>query len=168
MIRLAFVTDKRNMIGCRKAEDRQRRVEEWSDSLTPEIGKLFYGENSIVGSVTYSHNLETFTNLDPGEKELLVLTRDKNFNLNGNKKAKLIHNYMDVVEKYKDSEEILIVGGGKVVWELFLPYADEMIIACCDKALPGDIEFNSWLNEPMVEIKREQWDGGATIYYKRE
>jgi dihydrofolate reductase len=129
---------------------------------------LFYGENSIVGAVTYLHNLETFSNLDPDDKELLVLTRNENFDLHGNSKAVLVHDYMQVVDKYKNSVEVLIVGGGKEVWELFLPYADEMLVACCDKALPGDIEFSSWKDAPMVETKRELWNGGATIYYKRD
>jgi hypothetical protein len=167
MIRLAFVTDKNHMIGCTLEEDRLRRAEAWPEPLTPEIGKMFYGENTIVGSVTYAHNLETFSNLNPGDKELLVLTRDRNFDLHGNTKALLVHEHRQIVDRYRDSDEVLVVGGGKVMWELFLPYADEMAVACCDKALPGDIEFRSWKEEPMVELRRDLWEGGATIYYKR-
>ncbi|WCE31580.1 hypothetical protein [Vibrio sp. SCSIO 43137] len=49
--------------------------------------------------------------------------------LRGNTKATVVTDYMQVVNKYKDSEDVLIVGGGAVVWELFLPYADEIVIA---------------------------------------
>jgi dihydrofolate reductase len=166
MIRLAIVTDKNNMIGFAKKEDSLHRGNVCPKSISPEL-EMFYGENAIVGSRTYEHNIETFTKLDPGGKELLVLTRNKNFNLNVNKKAKLIHDNMEVVEKYKDSEDILVVGGGKVLWELFLPFADEMIVVCCNKTLPWDIEFSSWQNEPMVEVKRRLWKDGVTTYYKR-
>ncbi|BDD07240.1 dihydrofolate reductase [Aureibacter tunicatorum] len=164
MIRLAFVIDKNNKVGSTS----QVTAEEWPEPLVPEIEKMFFNQNAIVGSVTYAHNLEVFANLDPGDKELIVLTRNKNFDLHGNEKAILATDFMQVVEKYKDSDEVLVVGGGKVVWELFLPFADEMTVAIYDEELPWDIEFSSWKDAPMVEVRRDHYEGGVTVYYEKE
>ncbi|WED22981.1 dihydrofolate reductase [Vibrio sp. JC009] len=168
MIRLAFVADKNDTVGCTKPEDRALRASQWPKGLIAEVEKMFFGENAIVGSVTYDHNIELFSQLDPGEKELLVLTRNEDFDLRGNAKATVVTDYMQVVDKYKSSEEILIVGGGAVVWELFLPYADEIVIACTDKPLAGDIRFSSWRDVPMVEERRVSWEGGTTYYLSFE
>jgi len=166
MIRLAFVADKNDTVGCTTPEDRALRASQWPNALNAEVEKLFFGESAIVGSITYEHNIELFSQLDPGEKELFVLTRNENFDLRGNAKATVITDYMQVVNKYKDSGDVLIVGGGAVVWELFLPYADEIVIACTDEPLAGDIRFTSWRDLPMTEKHRELWQGGTTFYFQ--
>lgn len=168
MIRLAFVADNSDTVGCSTPDDRALRANQWPKALAAEVEKLFFGESAIVGSVTYDHNIELFSQLDPGEKELLVLTRNQDFDLQGNPKATVVTEYMQVVNKYKDSDEVLIVGGGAVIWELFLPYADEIVIACTKEPLAGDIKFSSWRNVPFVEKRRVPWEGGATFYFQRE
>ena len=167
MIRLVFVADHNDTVGCTLEEDRKLRASQWPKALSAEVEKIFFGESAIIGSITYDHNVELFSKMDPKDKELLVLTRNEKFDLRGNEKATVVTDYMQVVEKYKNTDDVLIVGGGAALWELFLPYADEITIACTDEPLAGDITFSAWRDVPMIEQQKDDWQGGSTIYLKR-
>ena len=162
MIRLVFMTDDSNMIGCKNPADDPKRVAAWPEGLPNELGRIFYGEHTVAGSATYGY----FKEYDPGEKSLYILSKDKNFDLEGNSKAQVVTDYQELVERYRDSEDILVVAGGKTTWELFLPYASEMVVAYADKIVPGDICFSSWRDLTVEEYNRVSWNGGNTFYYK--
>lgn len=165
MIRLIFMTDDSNMIGCRNPEDMEKRVAQWPQGkdFQDELGRIFYGKHIASGDVTYP---AFYANPIEG-MNIHVLSLDKNFDLRGNPNAELVNDFKVLVDKFSNSDEVLLVTGGKTIWELFLPYADEIVVAYTDKVLvPGDILFDSWRDVPKTEIDRVPWEGGATITYK--
>ena len=80
---------------------------------------------------------KTFLSL-PGPLEgrnVLVLSRDKNFNP---KTAQVANSIEDALDVAKD--KVFIAGGGSI-YRQFLPKADKMIITVIDKKVEGDTYF---------------------------
>ena len=165
MIRLVFMTDDSNMIGCKDPQDMQNRVAKWPQGkdFEAELGRLFYGEHIASGGVTYP---AFYANAVEG-MNINVLSLDEDFDLMGNENAKVVTDFKQLVDKFSGSDETLLVTGGKTTWELFLPYADEMVVVYTDNVLtPGDILFDSWRDVAKTEVDRVFWEGGSTITYK--
>lgn len=51
------------------------------------------------------------------------------------------NNYLELVDRYKDSEDILYVCGGASVYKLFMPYCDELLVSVIPGKYYGDVYF---------------------------
>lgn len=167
MIRLVFMTDDSNMIGSRSPEEMKERSKLWPQGkdFHDELGRIFYGKHIASGGVTYP----PFYGKEVEGMNIYVLSQNKGYDLLGNNNAELVTDFKELVDRFSKSEEVLLVTGGKTAWELFLPYADELVVAYTDNVItPGDILFDAWRDVAKTEIDRVPWEGGATITYKVE
>ena len=165
MIRLAFMTDDSLMIGYDNPEGNAHRFKIIPETLWPQLDKILEGDHYLCGSksiVFYRDN-----NYGEGKK-LYILSRDPHFTFEGKANTEVTTNYMDLVEKFKDSDEVLVVIGGKIIFELMLPYAKEVDIVYADTIVPGNVKFDAWKSADLSLVNSEKWDGGTTYYYKQE
>lgn len=164
MIRLVVATDETQMIGVRNPEDNPARMGTWPKGLTETFFPEYYQGAVVTGSSTY---FPFFHEAGSKDAPIYVLNYTEDFDLRGNQNAEVVTDFIKVVEKYKESDELLIVAGGKMTWELFLPYVDEIKVGYTKKPMvPGDIKFDAWLDVNKEEVSRVKWDGGETITYK--
>lgn len=95
-----------------------------------------------------------------------VLTRDPDF------KAKessviIVKDYLELIKKYKNSQDILFVIGGEQVYQLFLKHCDELIVSQLLNFYYGDTYFPEFLDQFETEriIPNK---GFNVIHYRRK
>ncbi|MCT4634534.1 MAG: dihydrofolate reductase [Firmicutes bacterium] len=162
MIKIVLVTDENNIIGHSNLGDYFERASQWSKDKVAEIDKIFAGDNMVVGRTT----LPLCSSYIPKYDDFYVLTQSPDKYSETNCDVTFTSDYMKLVEKYQDSKNTLIVGGGKATWEIFLPYAKEFIICLTYDESMGDIVFDDWTKLNTVLTKEEEWNGGKTQYYQ--
>lgn len=102
----------------------------------------------VMGHTTY----ETMPKpLLPGRK-VIVLSSNEHLGLND---AEVYNNYMDLVQKYKTSREELIIAGGAQIYNLFMSYADRIVLS----RIPNEEEGDLYFNDPDEEV----WKSKSTI-----
>ncbi|WP_024614227.1 dihydrofolate reductase [Clostridium sp. Ade.TY] len=105
--------------------------------------------------ITSGHKIlmgrKTFESL-PGilpNREHIILTRDKNFNLDSDK-VTVINNIEDAIKFYKNSdEEVFIIGGGEI-YKQFLKYANKLYLTKVNKDFDADTFF------PQINL--DEWE----------
>ncbi|MCH4891406.1 hypothetical protein EZV73_27800 [Acidaminobacter sp. JC074] len=162
MIRLVIMTDKNNIIGHSNLDDYFERASNWSKDRIAEIDRIFAGDSMVVGHTTLPLCLDSVKNY----KEFYVLSQKTDLYSKTNKNVTFINDYSQLVSDYKDSEELLVIGGGKSTWELFLPHAKELIVCIDDKDSSGDIVFGDWQSLNKVLVEEKIWSGGTTQHYQ--
>ncbi len=102
-----------------------------------------------------------------GHRIRYVLTRDTGYQPpQGFEDVIICNNYMELVDRYGDSDDELLVVGGKRVFDMFLPHADVLDVIETDELMPGDVVLEGW--EPEFELKsEEQWEGFRVLHYLR-
>ncbi|MBC6429322.1 MAG: dihydrofolate reductase [Cellvibrionales bacterium] len=160
MIKLVWVTDNNDIIGHSDLAHHDPAAATRPAGLDAEINRIFIADNIVVGKTT----LPLCTDYIPHYKSFYVLTRDKNFTVADHANLSVIHDPQELVTKYQDSKETLLVGGGKAIWELFLPHASELIIALIDSH-PGDLKFDAWRSVKKTKYNEVDWKNGKTHYY---
>ncbi len=113
-------------------------------------GNLLFEEyknaKNIVGGVWQTNMM-----LKHKHNNIYVLSRNKNLNLN-NDKLIIIDDYKKLVDKYKNSKETLVVVGGKIVFDLFTPYANEIFVMEPKFDLPGELIYDSYENKNIFKL----------------
>lgn len=71
------------------------------------------------------------------KRQNIILTRDKNWEADG---VNIIHKPEDLFSLPIDSEKVFIIGGAEV-YQLYLPYLDELIITHVKEDYEGDTFF---------------------------
>lgn len=165
MIKLAFMVDTAYVLGSSTEEGNKLRFKLIPEELPTQIKKITAGNHYAAGrksSAFYKNS-----RFKPGTI-LHIVSRNLSLNIKGSSNIKVVNDYMNLVQKYKDSKESLIVVGGKEIFMLFLPYASQINVAMTDKKLPGDIVFKEWKTFNLRLKKIEEWDGGITYYYTKK
>lgn len=88
---------------------------------------------------------KTFLNLPKKllDRKILVLTRNRDLVIE-DENVKIVHDINDIINKYKDSNEVLYICGGAKIYEEFFPYTDELIISLIEGDYVGDAYFPSF------------------------
>ncbi len=117
-------------------------------------------QNILFGKTTY----ETIPFLN--ERNIFVLSKERE--LQYKDKVTIINDYESIVKKFSNnlSEDIYICGG-VMIYELFLPYVDEMIISFIKGEYIGNKYFPKWNKELFKEYKKEEYKEFDVIYFKR-
>ncbi len=165
MIKLAFMVDTAYVLGSNTEEGNKLRLKLMSEALSPQMKKITAGDHYAAGRK--SSGFYKNDRFKPGTI-LHIVSRNLALNIKGSANIKIVNDYMELVQKYKDSKESLIVIGGKEIFMLFLPYASQINVAMTDKKLPGDIVFKEWKTFNLRLNKIEEWDGGITYYYTKK
>jgi dihydrofolate reductase (trimethoprim resistance protein) len=90
-------------------------------------------------------NLESIGRALP-ERRNIILTKDKDFSFKG---CEIVHSIEEVFELCKNEEEIFIFGGEQI-YNLFLPFVENMYITKIHHVFEGDTFF--------PEINYEDWN----------
>lgn len=95
-----------------------------------------------------------------------IITRDKNFKPKENSIV-LINDYQELINKYKNSQEILFVIGGEQIYQLFLDYCDELVVSQILNFYYGDTYFPEFLDKFETD-KIVPKKGFNVVYYRRK
>lgn len=165
MIKLAFMVDTAYVLGSSTEEGNKQILKLLPEELASQMKKITAGDHYAAGrksSGFYKNNKFKSGTV------LYIVSRNLSLKIKGDANTKVINDYMDLVNKYKDSKDTLTVIGGKEIFMLFLPYASQINVAMTNKKIPGDIVFKEWKTFNLRLVKIEEWDGGITYYYTKK
>lgn len=97
---------------------------------------------------------------------MYVISRDEKFQ--APRGLKLCNDYMELVERFKNSQDELLVIGGAIILNLFTPYASTLDIAEASELVPGDLVVDAWDNGDFELVSSKEWEGGRTLHYERK
>lgn len=97
------------------------------------------GHTIIMGSTTFLSIGKPLPN-----RKTIVINQDPNFDTMG---QELCTDLKELINKYKDSEEVVFVCGGASIYRQMLPYVNEMIISVVKKEVEGNIYFPEYEND---------------------
>lgn len=93
------------------------------------------GHNLLMGDRTFNGLPGTLKN-----RKHYILTFDKN-NVKENENVIAVTDPNEVFDKFKDSDEILFISGGKSIYNQFHHLADEIIISFIKHDAEGDVKW---------------------------
>lgn len=97
----------------------------------------------------------------PHRKNVIV-TLDKNFTIP--KGVQVFNDFKKVIDYFKNKDIFII--GGKTIYTLFFPYANELIISTLKKSYNCNLFMHFDLSK-FEKIKQEEHDEFTVNYYKR-
>ena len=117
------------------------------------------GHTVVYGSTTFTSMGKALPN-----RKNIVLNFDKNFSCPG---CELVTSIDEIVERYKDSDEVVFICGGASIYRQFLPYCGELIISEVKKEYKGNVLFPEYKDkfELVKEDPREEF---VIKYYKKK
>ncbi|HXF44269.1 MAG TPA: dihydrofolate reductase [Candidatus Paceibacterota bacterium] len=104
------------------------------------------GKPVIMGRVTFN----TIGKPLPGRRNI-VMTRDTDFSAQG---VEVVNGVDEVLEKVRDAEEVMVIGGGSV-YKQFLPLANRAYITRVEGEFEGNVYFPEVNWNEWTEITRE-------------
>lgn len=66
----------------------------------------------------------------------------------------LVSDPQSLIDVLPTDQEVMIIGGG-IIYELFLPQADRLCLTLVDCEISGDTYFPAWSSEEWEEVSRE-------------
>lgn len=117
------------------------------------------GHKTIMGKTTF----ESIGKPLPG-RTTIVLDYDANYDAQG---CQVCTNYMDLVNKYQNSAEVVFVCGGASIYKLFLPYCEELIVSVIKGDYNGNVFFPKY-DDQFVEYQEEKHDQFIIKYYRKK
>lgn len=101
-------------------------------------------------------------------RKTIILTLDKTFTYD-HEDVTIEHDINNVINKYQgNEEEDVIIAGGATIYNLFLPFVDEMIVSHIKKEYDGDKYFTQWNKEQFEIISKKEYKEFDVITYKRK
>lgn len=141
MISLLFAMDKNRVIG--KDNDLPWRL----PNDLKFFKELTIGNNVIMGRKTYDSMNGPLKN-----RENIIVTRDKNYEVAG---CKIIHSIDDILSiNEKEPTKEWFVIGGEEIFKQILPYADKIYMTYIDHSFEGDTYFPEWDESEWEEISK--------------
>ncbi len=111
---------------------------------------------ALFKQTTLNHNILFGRKTFEGIKRVLpnrftyVLTNNLGYEFEHDR-VKVIHNINDLIEKFKDSEEILFICGGAEIYKLWLPYVTTIYASVVKESYTGDTYLIDYTKEGFVE-----------------
>ena len=164
MIRLTFMTDARRVIGASTAEGNARRFAVLPPALHGVMAGLYAAETVAVGGRSLAGAGQPVL----GDSTKLIVTTDSDLAPPGElAHAEVCTNHVELVERFRDSDEVLNVIGGLTVFRMFLHHADRLDIAETSATVPGDLVFDEWVTAGFDVTAVDEWEGGRTLRASR-
>ncbi len=158
MIRLVFTTDQRRVIGAATEDASKKTIEDFPPSVRPVLERLYDAPFIVVGAASLGPWLKHGPNTT-----VFVLTRNPEL-LPVADHIVPVSDPGQLIERFRDGEEELVVAGGRTVFETFLPYANNVDIAETLDMVPGDIVFDEWESSAELDIQAmEDGEGVRTL-----
>lgn len=166
MIKLVFMSDPDRVIGASDSAASNKRCDLLPTSLMGEMCKLYNTRGAVLADETSVMGLHAsgFAEVDK-----FVLTQKANFKVPvGLQGVNPVLDLKPLIERYKQSEEELLVIGGLSVFKQILPFADRLEVLEVDESVPGDLVFSEWDNGDFTVMTALPWEGGKTVFLKRQ
>ncbi|MEM9487662.1 MAG: dihydrofolate reductase [Myxococcota bacterium] len=160
MIRLAFMTDPSRVIGARDAEANAARFPLLPSALKGVMETLYKSAHVVVGADSIGPWQ------DRTDTTVYALTRDAERRFEA-AHIRPTRDVSELIERFADSDEELLIAGGRTVLGLFLDHAERIDVAETDSDVPGDLVFADWDTPRFVLESSEPWDGGRTLHLVR-
>jgi len=113
----------------------------------------------IMGSTTFLSIGKPLPN-----RHTIVINTSKDFDTMG---QELCTDLNEVINKYKDSEEVVFVVGGASIYRQMLPYVNEMVISVVKKEYVGNIYFPEYEDE-FYTYDEVEYDEFTVKYMRRK
>lgn len=113
----------------------------------------------VYGSNTYKSMGKALPN-----RHNIVLTKNVDFQASG---CEVVHSIEEILNRYKDTEEVVFICGGASIYKQFLPYCEELIISEVKKEYEGNIYFPEY-KEDFVCYKSDEREEFVIKYYKKK
>ena len=127
---------------------------------------LFFKNTTLNNIVIMGKNTWLSLNQKPLKNRInYVLTTNKDFKINLDN-VFVIHDIQDVLELKKNTDKDIYIIGGKIVYETFFKYAEQLIISKLDDDYQCDLLLNYNLNDFKL-IKVIKNDTFKTEIYER-
>jgi len=165
MIKLAFMVDTAYVLGSSTEEGNKLRLKLFPEEMAPQMKNITAGNHYAAGRK--SSGFYKDAKFVSGTV-LYIVSRNSSLSIKSPANIQIVNDYMELVHKYKDSKESLVVIGGKEIFMLFLPYATRINVAMTNKSIPGDIIFKEWKTFNLRLVSVEEWEGGITYYYTKK
>lgn len=153
MIKLIVALDKNNLIGKGNKMPWHIR-EEFQHFKRTTIGhSLLFGKNTFLGLLKKLN----------GRKNIVLSENDiENSDLT-------IHNEEELIElfnRFKNSNEVLFIAGGKTIYEKYFDWADELIISRIHNEYDGNVYLNLDLSNYYLDKVESHEFFDVEIYKK--
>ena len=110
----------------------------WKDEQELKLfRKLTMGEKIMMGKITWESLPGTLDG-----REVILVTHDQKYPCP--KGVKLCHDPISMIQSYVASNDTLMIGGGRSLYELAMPYADVCYLSIMKDRYPCDISFPVW------------------------
>ena len=117
------------------------------------------GHTLIMGSTTFKSIGKPLPN-----RKTIVINQDRNFDAMG---QEICTDLNEIINKYKDSEEVVFVVGGASIYRQLIPYVNEMIISVVKKEYEGNIFFPEYESE-FETYEEVEYDEFTVKYMRRK
>lgn len=117
------------------------------------------GHTLIMGSTTFKSIGKPLPN-----RKTIVINQDRNFDAMG---QEVCTDLNEIINKYKDSEEVVFVVGGASIYRQLIPYVNEMIISVVKKEYEGNIFFPEYESE-FETYEEVEYDKFTVKYMRRK
>jgi dihydrofolate reductase len=166
MIKLAFMVDKNYILGSSTKEGNELRFKLLPKDILPQIALWGKGDHYVAGRKSLQFYKE---NVYDDDTKLYIITRDKDLDVSKYSKNIVVETSVQkLIDKYKDSKEVLTVIGGKQIFMAFLDACKELAVIMSDELVPGDIKFDEWDTEDLTLVKETRFEGGITKIYRKQ
>ena len=109
------------------------------------------GHTIVMGKTTWNH----MNTILPGRR-VLVLTR-QSASLVRTGFDQCYHSTDELLNRYQNSDDLLIVCGGATIYRTFLPYATQLWISYLPDHYDGDTFFPEFRKEDYKIVKQEEY-----------
>ncbi|MGD6730742.1 MAG: dihydrofolate reductase [Pleomorphochaeta sp.] len=165
MIKLAFMVDKNYILGSSTKEGNDLRFTLLPKDVLSQIALWGKGDHYVAGRKSLQFYKENVYN---DETKLYIITRDKDLDVSNYSKNIVVETSVQkLIDKFKDSKEVLTVIGGKQIFMAFLEACKEIAVIMTDELVPGDIKFDEWAKQDLTLVKESKFEGGVSKLYKK-
>ncbi|MBU0744162.1 MAG: dihydrofolate reductase [Gammaproteobacteria bacterium] len=126
----------------------------------PEDLAHFYsvvnGKPVVMGRRTYEAMGGPIKN-----SENIVLSCDQSLKIPG---CVVLHSIDEVLDRYKNSSQEIMVIGGVPIYEKFLPLVDKMYLTFVNHYVDGDLYFPKWKDDDWVVTSKQDFKSDLYFY----
>ena len=121
--------------------------------------KVTLHHHIVMGRTTFEGMKKPLPN-----RHTFVITNQKDYKVNSDL-VTVVNDFDALLEKYKNSEDVLFITGGAKIYAHALPYVSEMWISLVDGIYEADTYFPNYENEGFMIKTKERKDGFTIIHY---
>lgn len=160
MIRIVAMLDDALVIGGSTEQVNRGRMDRLPPGLAPVMAQLYTTDNAAAGASSWDRGTS-------GARHLrFVITRDPAFDTGGTG-VEVVTDLQTLIDRYATSDDELLITGGLSMFEAFTPHAQRIDLAWSHDLVPGDVVYDRWRAEPLIETGRVRHEGFDVVSLTR-